>query len=325
MRSRGAFMDTHQSGISSRATGFTLVELLVVIGIIAVLIAMLLPALTKAREAANRIKCAANLHNTGLAAYAFAVEHRGAFPAAFTGSSPFWAFAAIFSFDASTRVGLSTSPSDENFWRLYGTDLLTWRKYGMLQGSLDTSDFTGIDLNVGKYISASERNLANLACPSSPWPVQLNVPFGTFGQMTSTYGQTIWSNYIYVGGYTGTSRGGTWYASPISDSLAGWMGTARAMATPAVLQSDKQLSTRLLAADELLWSDFPVVPPIIRANHGFHPAGTGIKPDFQNILYGDGHVEGVSVNRFPMPLAIGGTTYSIQLSTSNRTSWFWPE
>jgi prepilin-type N-terminal cleavage/methylation domain-containing protein len=63
-----------------RARGFTLVELLVVIGIIALLVSILLPALNKAREAANRAYCLSNLRQLGTMMVMYGNLYKDAFP-----------------------------------------------------------------------------------------------------------------------------------------------------------------------------------------------------------------------------------------------------
>ena len=60
--------------------GFTLVELLVVIGIIALLVSLLLPSLNKARESAKRVKCLSNLRQTGIAMSIYANQNKGRLP-----------------------------------------------------------------------------------------------------------------------------------------------------------------------------------------------------------------------------------------------------
>lgn len=67
-----------------RQGGFTLVELLVVVSIIALLISILLPSLQRARDQAKQVKCMANLHAIGLALESYSTENRNWFPAYLT-------------------------------------------------------------------------------------------------------------------------------------------------------------------------------------------------------------------------------------------------
>jgi len=73
---RSTFVPTRRRG----TPGFTLVELLVVIGIIALLISILLPSLNRARREANTIKCSSNMRQIALAMLTYINDNKGRFP-----------------------------------------------------------------------------------------------------------------------------------------------------------------------------------------------------------------------------------------------------
>jgi prepilin-type N-terminal cleavage/methylation domain-containing protein/prepilin-type processing-associated H-X9-DG protein len=95
----------------NRVGGFTLVELLVVIGIIALLISILLPALNRARESGRIVKCMSNIRQVNLALQQYLNENRGFIPDAEYGNSYGPLSPASFGLPAYTRFNPSTFPN----------------------------------------------------------------------------------------------------------------------------------------------------------------------------------------------------------------------
>jgi prepilin-type N-terminal cleavage/methylation domain-containing protein len=139
--------------VSRRA--FTLIELLVVIAIIGVLIGLLLPAVQKVREAANRIACANNLHQIGLAFH----NHHDVFSAFPSGGTPY----------AANRTWANGTPASytSQSWS-WGYQILPFVEQGALWGS--SSDATVYSTPLSIYYCKSRR--APVALQGGPWQVR---------------------------------------------------------------------------------------------------------------------------------------------------------
>lgn len=172
-----------------RFMGFTLVELLVVIGIIALLISILLPSLSKARETANRAKCAANLKQIGTAFKLYANENNGAYPRGYyvPGGTLQGNLADITTDDASTAFFYppgTTSPTQNNvsqeLWLLLRNEDLVSAVFTCPSANWEADSYKAnatIHTPQGQSNFSTTNNLAYSVEPAYPNSTALNLGF----------------------------------------------------------------------------------------------------------------------------------------------------
>lgn len=151
-----------------KRTAFTLVELLVVIAIIGILIALLLPAIQAAREAARKIQCANNIKQLGLATMNF-ISAKKAFPVGLQGPTL-----------------LGKSPADDGpVWTNVMVELLPFIEQNNLQTAFDKKKGTGnspgpnTGTGDGSTNTIAAQIIENFRCPSTVLPPQTKSPGGS--------------------------------------------------------------------------------------------------------------------------------------------------
>jgi prepilin-type N-terminal cleavage/methylation domain-containing protein/prepilin-type processing-associated H-X9-DG protein len=194
---------------STIRAGFTLIELLVVIAIIGVLISLLLPAVQKVREAANRTQCQNNLKQIGLGLHNYHDVHKR-FPPGYI--------------DANRATSASASGTPDNDvgpgWG-WASLLLPYVEQENVYRRIDFGQTVGMGVN----LQISQQPLAVFQCPSD----DLQDAFGVYDSTFSTPIATLaHGNYVGCNGWVEcfNNAGGFFSGGVGNDGLPGTTGAA---------------------------------------------------------------------------------------------------
>jgi prepilin-type N-terminal cleavage/methylation domain-containing protein len=213
-----------------RRHAFTLVELLVVIGIIALLIAILLPALSRARAAAQTIKCAANMRTVGQAMMLYATNNKNAIvPAGITyadGTTSSWdllleQYVENYTGNLTTStagVSYETAPyfqcPEDNVVRTYSDVQYNKRSYAMIAAQ---PRYAQDGLAYPPTLGTGMVTQLTSAAPTFPG-LNLSFTFLKFNQVTYSSETLLLGEYFDAGNVLGRSQWSTTYGAGSAES-----------------------------------------------------------------------------------------------------------
>jgi prepilin-type N-terminal cleavage/methylation domain-containing protein/prepilin-type processing-associated H-X9-DG protein len=269
-------------GIRGRKKGFTLVELLVVISIIALLLSILMPALSKVRGQATKLVCTTRLKDLGTALGLYANDYRGAVPPSY------WMNQA----EIDSSYGDSATGSAGIDWSWQGR-LASY--YNKNRTPMDYKGESIYEFNV--YRCPTQDYIAKLIKTlKSTGKTAVKTPLGTTFTLTNSAGGTFGIN-IFFAGYQAYNNGGGGYTS--QDFNFRYLSAVKKTLATLPLFADLSAETKGKAdiAGTLIQTSYPHASAFKYgwpAVGGYNSSTYGPAPNHAgsiNYLFGDFHAE----------------------------------